>query len=247
MSGKDKTSRLISLAFLVFATLLLLLISIVQIPATAEADEIYSLMLVDRLEYQTNEGDDTLLWDAQGWLGGDYNKLWVKTQGEKVFDGDLEEAELQVLYSRAITAFWDIQVGVRQDFKPDPSRTFGVIGLQGLSPYKFEVDAAAFISEDGDISARVEGEYDVLITQRLIAQPRAELNLTVQDVEKLGIGSGLTDVELGLRLRYEIRREFAPYIGVSWNRKVGETADLARDAGEDVGALSFVVGVRMWF
>ncbi len=171
----------------------------------------------------------------------------MKTEGEKIFDGDLEEAELQVLYSRAITAFWDIQAGVRQDFKQGPSRTSGVIGLQGLSPYWFEVDVAAFISEDGDISARVEGEYEVLLTQRLIAQPRAELNLAAQDVEELGIGSGFTDVELGLRLRYEVRREFAPYVGVSWSRKVGETADFARVTGEEVDAVSFVIGVRMWF
>ena len=205
--------------------------------------------LADRLEYQTNDGSGLLVWDAQAWYGGDYNKLWIKTEGERRLEGGggFEEAELQALYSRAIHPFWDFQIGVRRDFEPGPSRTFGVIGIQGLAPYWFEVDAAVFVSDDGDISARVEGEYDVLLTQRLIVQPRAELNFAAQDVKKLDIGSGLTDATLGLRLRYEIKREFAPYIGVSWRHKVGKTADFARDAGDDVGTASFVVGVRMWF
>ncbi|MEQ9145619.1 MAG: copper resistance protein B [Parvibaculaceae bacterium] len=214
----------------------------------AEGEELYSLVLVDRLEYQTNEGDDLLLWDAQGWIGGDYNKFWVKTEGEYLFDGDaFEKAELQGLYSRAIARYWDLQVGVRHDFEPDPSRTFGVIGVQGLAPYWFEIDAAAFVSEDGDVEARIEAEYDLLITQRLIAQPRAELNFAFQDIEELGIGSGLSTAELGFRLRYEIRREIAPYIGVSWTRAVGDTADFARNEGEDVSSVSFVAGIRLWF
>lgn len=217
-------------------------------PRAAEGDELYSLVLVDRLEYQTNEGDDLLLWDAQGWIGGDYNKFWLKTEGEYLFEGDsFEEAELQGLYSRAIVRYWDLQMGVRHDFEPDPSRTFGVLGVQGLAPYWFEVDAAAFVSEDGDVEARIEAEYDLLITQRLIAQPRAELNFAFQDIEELGIGSGLSTAELGLRLRYEIRREVAPYIGVSWTRAVGDTADFARDEGENVSSVSFIAGIRLWF
>ncbi|RME61879.1 MAG: copper resistance protein B, partial [Alphaproteobacteria bacterium] len=141
----------------------------------------------------------------------------------------------------------DLQAGVRHDFEPDPSRTFGVIGIQGLAPYWFEIDAAAFISGDGDVSARIEAEYELLLTQRLILQPRVELNFAVQEVEELGIGSGLSIAEAGLRLRYEIDRQFAPYVGFSWNRKIGDTADFARADGEDVGALSFVAGLRMWF
>ncbi len=215
---------------------------------TAEGDEIYSLVLVDRLEYQTNEGDNLLLWDAQGWAGGDYNKLWIKSEGEYVLGDDrLEEAQVQGLYSRAISRYWDLQAGLRHDFEPGPSRTFGVIGLQGLAPYWFEVDAAAFISEDGDVETRIETEYDFLITQRLIVQPRAELNFAFQNIEELGIGSGLSTAELGLRMRYEIRREIAPYIGVSWNRAIGNTADFARDEGEDVSSVSFVAGIRLWF
>lgn len=214
----------------------------------AEGEPLQYLVLADRLEYQTNEGDDLLLWDAQGWIGGDYNKLWVKTEGEYLFGSDrFEEAETQALYSRAIARYWDVQAGVRHDFKPDPSRTYGVIGLQGLAPYWFEVDSALFVSDEGDVTARIEAEYDLLFTQRLILQPRAELNFAFQDVDELGIGSGLSTAELGLRLRYEIRREIAPYIGVSWTRSVGDTADFARTEGEDPGKVSFVAGIRLWF
>jgi copper resistance protein B len=205
--------------------------------------------LLDRLEYQTNEGAGQLIWDGQGWYGGDYNKFWLKTEGERSLEGGgFGEVEVQGLYSRAIRPFWDVQVGVRQDIKPDnPSRTFGVIGIQGLAPYWFEVDAAAFISDDGDISARLEVEYDLLLTQRLIMQPRFETNIAIQDVALLGVGSGVNDVELGLRLRYEIKREFAPYVGVNWSRKLGETADFARANFEDPGSASLVAGIRFWF
>jgi len=210
-------------------------------------DQIFTFFQAEQLEYRFKDGKDSLNWDAQGWIGEDYNKLWIKTEGEKVFGGALEEAEVQVLYSRLIHPFWDIQVGGRYDARPQPQRGFGVIGLQGLAPYFFEVDAAGFVSHEGDVSARLKGEYELLLTQKLILQPSAEFNLAAQQVEKLGIGSGLTDVELGLRLRYEFVREFAPYVGVSWERKIGKTADFARDEGEDVDALSLVTGVRFWF
>lgn len=221
------------------------------VPAVASAaemdDQIFTFFQAEQLEYRFKDGKDSLNWDAQGWIGEDYNKLWIKTEGEKVFGGRLEEAEVQVLYSRLIHPFWDIQVGGRYDARPQPQRGFGVIGLQGLAPYFFEVDAAGFVSHEGDVSARLKAEYELLLTQKLILQPSAEFNLAAQQVEKLGIGSGLTDVELGLRLRYEFVREFAPYVGVSWERKIGKTADFARDEGEDVDALSLVTGVRFWF
>jgi copper resistance protein B len=205
--------------------------------------------LMDRLEYQSNDGSGQMIWDGQGWYGGDYNKFWFKTEGERSLKGGgFGDAEIQGLYSRAIRPFWDVQAGIRQDIKPgNPSRTFAVIGLQGLAQYWFEVDAAAFISDDGDVSARLELEYEILLTQRLIAQPRFETNIAIQDVRALGIGSGINDVELGLRLRYEIKREFAPYIGVNWNRKLGETADFARADFTGVGATSVVAGIRFWF
>ena len=202
----------------------------------------------ERLEYQTNEGDPLFLWDAQGFYGGDFNKLWIKTEGEYDFQADrFGEAEVQALYSRAVGSFWDVQAGVRHDFAPFEDTTYGVLGVQGLAPYLFEIDTAFFISDRGDVTARVEAEYELLLTQRLILQPRAELNFAFQDVPALETGSGLSTAEAGLRLRYEIRREFAPYIGVSWTRDVGDTADFARAAGEDPAELSFVAGVRVWF
>ena len=202
----------------------------------------------DRLEYGSGDGDPHMLWDAQGWYGGDINKLWVKTEGEILLDdGEVEEAEVQALYSRAILPFFDLQTGVRQDFGPGPDRTYGVIGVQGLMPYLFEVDAAAFVSNKGDVSARIELEYELLLTQRLIAQPRAELSFALQDVPELGVGSGLSSADIGMRLRYEFKREFAPYIGVSWSRAFGDTADFARTAGDNPSAVSFVAGIRFWF
>lgn len=223
-------------------------LSLAPASALAEMDDhIFTYAEAEQLEYRLSDGKDRFKWDAQGWIGEDYNKLWIKTEGEKVFGGDLEEAEVQLLYSRIIHPFWDLQVGGRFDVRPQPQRGFGVLGVQGLAPYFFEVDAAAFVSHEGDLSARLKGEYDLLITQQLILQPSAELNLAAQEVEKLGIGRGLTDVELGLRLRYEIVREFAPYIGVAWERKVGRTADFAEAEGEDVDVLSFVAGIRFWF
>lgn len=201
----------------------------------------------DQFEYRAGNGEDTFSWEAQGWIGGDYDKVWVKSQGEDVVNGGMANAEMQILYSRTVAAFWDLQVGARYDVKPNPSRDYVVFGIQGLAPYFFDVDAAAFISNKGDVSGRLEADYELLITQQLIAQPSAELNFAVQDVEELGIGSGLSDVELGLRLRYEIVRELAPYGGVAWERKIGPTSDLARRQGADVGEWTFVGGVRFWF
>lgn len=202
----------------------------------------------ERFEYQSNEGDPVFLWDAQGFFGGDLNKLWVKTEGEYDFAADeFEEAEVQALFSRAIGSFWDVQAGVRHDFAPFEDRTYGVFGLQGLAPYLFEIDAAFFVSGHGDVTARLETEYEFLLTQRLVLQPRTELNFAFQDVLALETGSGLSTAEAGLRLRYEIRREFAPYVGVSLVRSVGDTADFARAAGEDPSTISFVAGLRFWF
>ncbi|MEE4112534.1 MAG: copper resistance protein B [Desulfobacteraceae bacterium] len=211
-------------------------------------NQIFAVFRADRLEYQTGEGNETVLWDVQAWAGSDYNKLWFKSEGTWLIDPEkFEEAETELFYSRNIAAFWDLQIGVRHDFKPDPDRTFAALGFQGLAPYRFEVEATAYISEDGDLSAALETEYDLLLSQRLILQPRFETRVAVQEVKKYGIGQGINDIELGARLRYEIRREFAPYIGVSWHRKLGETADLAEDEGEDTDVISFVAGIKLWF
>lgn len=205
-------------------------------------------VLADRLEYQTNGGDPLLLLDGQAWWGGDRNKLTLKSELEYDFNASrFEEAELQALWTRPLARYFDVQAGVRHDFVSGADRTFGVLGIQGLAPYWFEVDAALFVSGDGDVSARIEAEYEFLLTQRLILQPRTELNFAVQSVEEVGVGSGLSTAEVGARLRYEIKRQFAPYIGVSWIRSVGETADFTRADGEDPGGVSFVAGLRLWF
>ena len=202
--------------------------------------------MADRAEYRARQGRDGYLWDVQGAYGGHTDKFWFKSEGEGNFGEKPESAEIQALWSHAIGPWFDVQAGVRQDLV-GPSRTHAVLGIQGLVPYKFEVDAAAFISNKGDVTARIEGELDQRITQRLILQPRAEISLAAQDIPELGIGSGIDRVEAGLRLRYEFAREFAPYIGVAQEWKVGRSADYARAAGEDPSVTNFVVGVRFWF
>jgi len=198
-------------------------------------------------EYQARKGRDGFRWDGEAWYGGDINRLTIKSEGEGVFGEGVEGAEMQALYSRAIGPYFNAQAGIRQDLGPGPDRTYATIGFEGLAPYWFEVEGALFLSNKGDLLGRLEGYYDQRITQKLVLQPMAELNFSAQDVPETGTGSGLSDVELGLRLRYEIVREFAPYVGVEWARKVGDTARFARAAGEDASGVSFVMGIRAWF
>ncbi|RYD43875.1 MAG: copper resistance protein B [Sphingomonadales bacterium] len=202
---------------------------------------------INLAEYQARKGRDGFRWEGEGWYGGDIDRLTMKSEGEAVFGEGVESAELQLLYSRAIGPYFNAQVGIRQDMGQGPGRTYAVIGFEGLAPYWFETEGALFLSEKGDLLGRLEVYYDQRITQKLILQPMAEVNFAVQKIPESGIGSGVSDVELGLRLRYEIVREFAPYVGVEWARKIGDTARLARASGEDPDALSLVVGVKAWF
>ena len=204
-------------------------------------------IMLDRLEAKLHDGRDGYQWDGQAWYGGDIDKLWVESEGEGTFGKQPERAELQVLWSRAITPWFDLQAGGRYDLLPGKDVGHLVIGVQGLAPYFFEIEAKAFLSHKGDLTARVEAEYDQLITQRLILQPRLEAELSAQDVPETGTGIGLSTIEAGLRLRYEFVPEFAPYIGVQYERKIGHAADFARDEGEKVDALSFLAGLRLWF
>ena len=207
----------------------------------------FSKIIFNLAEYQIRDGKDGYRWDGEGWFGGDINRLVIKTEGEGTFREGIDSAEVQALYSRAIGPYFNLQAGVRHDFQPSPTRTYATVGFEGLSPYMFEVEGAAFISEKGDVLGRLEGYYDQRITQRLILQPRVELNLSAQDVPENRLGAGLTNAELGLRLRYEFVREFAPYIGVSYDAKTGRTADFARADGKHATSTSLVAGVHFWF
>ncbi|TIX50268.1 copper resistance protein B [Alteraurantiacibacter aquimixticola] len=203
-------------------------------------------LMVERLEARLGD-EDAVLWDLQGFWGGDVNRFVFKSEGEGELDlGHVEDAEVQALWSHAIGPFFDLQAGARLDLEPE-TRSHLVLGLQGLAPYMWHVDAAAFLSDRGDLTARVEAEYDQKITQSLILQPRVEIEASAQDIPERDIGAGLTSLAAGLRLRYEIAREFAPYVGVEWEGRLGQTRDIARANGEDPSATSVLVGLRAWF
>lgn len=206
-----------------------------------------SQVMFNIAEAQFGEGPTAFAWDGEGWFGGDINRLWIKSEGEGAFGRSLEKAEVQALYSRAIGPYFNVQGGVRYDFKPNPSRAYAVIGFEGLAPSFFEVEGALFLSNKGELMARLEGYYDQRITQRLILQPRAEVNFAAQNSRKIGVGSGLSDAEVGLRLRFDIRREFAPYVGVQYRQAFGKTRQYLREEGEDAAGWSLLTGVRVWF
>ena len=221
-------------------------------PSPVADTALYSFVLFDLLEYQRTSDLDALRWDILGWLGGDYNRFWFKSEGRKVFTSrESSEVEAQALYGRLIAPFFDVQVGLRYDQRlqrgANPTRVYAVIGLQGLAPYWFDIEPTLFISNKGKVSARLTATYDVLLSQRLVLQPRLEINGAFQKDEAIGIAAGLNDVELGGRLRYEIRREFAPYIGVTWKESIGATHRLTTREGGDPSHLAFVAGVRLWF
>lgn len=205
-----------------------------------------SYFLFNRLEaFDADEGTG-FQWEGQGWIGGDINRLWLRSEGERV-GGLTESADLEVLYGRGIARWWDLVAGVRHDFKPGESQSFAAIGIQGLAPQKFEVEATAYVGERGQTAARFEVEYELLLTNRLILQPLVEVNLFGKNDPARGIGSGLSTAEAGLRLRYEFTRKFAPYIGVVYERAYGGTADFRRDEGEDIDDTRLVIGLRTWF
>lgn len=206
----------------------------------------YAKLTFDLAEYQFRDGQDGYRWEGEAWLG-DLNRFVLKSKGEGTFGAGVDRAEVQALYAKALDPWWNLQAGIRQDIRPRPSRTWATLGIEGRAPYLFEVQAAAFLSDKGQLAARIEGAYDQRLTQRLILQPRAELDLAAQDMPDQRIGAGLSSAELGLRLRYEIRREFAPYVGINWTWAAGRTADYARADGRDIAERSAVAGIRIWF
>jgi copper resistance protein B len=207
----------------------------------------YSTFQMNVLEAQARKGPNGFEWDGEASFGGDINRLWLKSEGDGAFGRKIDRAEAQALYSRAVGPYFNVQGGLRYDFRPDPSRVYATIGVEGLAPRFFEVEGALFLSNKGELMGRLEGYYDQRITQRLILQPRAELNLAAQNSPEIGVGKGLSNAELGLRLRYDIRREFAPYIGVQYHRAFGDTRRFLRTDGEDAGGWSLLSGVRLSF
>jgi copper resistance protein B len=207
---------------------------------------VHSFVLFDRVEWQAGDGPTEVTWDNKGWVGGDVDRFWFRTEGGGN-DGRLADAQAHALYGRAIHPWWDLVAGVRQDVRPGPARTWAAIGIQGLAPYWFEVEATAYVGESGRTHLRLETEYELLVTNRLILQPRAELDVHGRDDVERGIGAGVSSLDTGLRLRYEFRREIAPYVGITWNRKFSRTADLAEAAGEHTAGVRLALGVRVWF
>lgn len=207
---------------------------------------IHSYTLIDRLEGWNASPGKGLGWEGQGWVGTDLNRLWWRSEGERV-DGRTEAADLEVLYGKSFSRWWDVVAGVRHDFGPGPAQDFAAIGVMGLAPQKFEVAATGYIGSGGQTSLRLETEYETLLTNRLILQPRIEIDAFGRDDPRRGIGSGLSTAEAGLRLRYEFTRQFAPYIGVVREWSFGNTADFRRDDGEAVNDTRLVAGLRIWF
>jgi copper resistance protein B len=203
-------------------------------------------VLFDQFEWQNGNDQPDLHWNTKGWIGRDRDRLWFRAEGERE-DGDVTDADAELLYGRAISRWWEIVGGVRQEFQPEPSRTWAAVGIQGLAPYFLEIEAAAYIGASGRTEFRFETEYDLLITNRLILEPSIELQAYGKSDPERGLGSGLGTIESGLRLRYEFRRELAPYIGIAWKQKYFGTADFARAAGEHVGSTRLAAGVHFWF
>jgi copper resistance protein B len=208
-------------------------------------DDVNFLALADELEWQGGHGAPGFVWKGRGWVGKDRDRLWFRTEGESE-SGRLESAELHLLYGRAISPWWDVVAGVRQDLRPGDPQTWAAIGVQGLAPYWFEVEATAYVGGSGRTRFTFETEYELLLTNRLVLQPLLELDVHGKADPERGVGAGLSEVETGLRLRYELRREVAPYVGVTWSRKTFGTADLAREAGERTSGARIAVGLRLW-
>ncbi len=226
-----------------------LLLAAPSLALAADMDEMHEDTTFHMIRLDTDIGDSNdgsfATWDLDSWVGGDSEKLWIRSEGE-VVDGRAEEAEAWAMYSRNIATYWDAQVGVRYDWEP-VSTAYLVAGFEGLAPYYFETQAHLFLSDDGDLSARIREENDLLLTQRLIMQPYAEIELYAQDVPEQEVGAGLSSAQIGLQTRYEITRKFAPYVDISYERKFGETGRLAETDGESKDEFIGAVGVRWIF
>ena len=203
--------------------------------------------ILDQFEGRTDGRTPYFRWSGEGWIGTDYDKLWVKTEGFRRRDGTIDDGQQTFLYASAISTYFDLQAGLRSDVDSRPNRNWAALGFEGLAPLFFNIQGTAFVRDSGHLAARFEGSYDLLLTNRLILQPQIEINLySKADPDRL-IGAGLSEIDTGLRLRYEIERKFAPYIGVAYEGKFGQTASFARQAGENTSGVRLVVGLRTWF
>jgi copper resistance protein B len=208
--------------------------------------EIFAHVLLNENEGRFNGSNTQYRWEGQGSVGTDYDKLWIKSKGTLLSNGTLDDGQHQFLYSRAITTYFDLQGGLRSDIDSRPTRNWGALGIQGLAPYFFDLELTGYASNEGHLAAKLEASYDFLLTQRLILQPQIEVNVYSKVDRARLVGPGFSDIDTGLRLRYEFSRKFAPYLGVVYEGKFGQTANFARHAGESTGDVRFVFGVRLW-
>ncbi len=224
---------------------LLMLSLAAPVPAAQGDDPLLGKFMLDKFETSDADGDAPLTWELDAWLGKDLNKVWIKSSGERL-DGETEQSN-ELLYSRAVSPFWDAQVGLRRDSAGDSDRNFFSVGLQGLAPYLFDTSTSVLFGDDGQVGLAAQFEYELMLTQRWVLSPEIELDFWAKEDPEMNIGSGLSTAELGLRLRYEVRREFAPYIGISWSKAFGDTAEYASAEGEGAESTLFVAGARIWF
>ena len=214
--------------------------------AAMNDDRIWVHGILDQIEGRFGTNNNTFHWRGEAWAGTDTHRVWFKSEGE-VAGREVEDGQQEIYYSRPISPFFDIKIGARYDLDSSHGRGWGALGIEGLAPYFLHVSVSGYVSDQGHVAAKLEGSYDLLLTQRLILQPELEMNLYSKRDPSRRIGAGLSDIDTGVRLRYEITRKFAPYIGVAYQRKVGQTADYAASSGERTDNLSLLVGLRLWF
>jgi copper resistance protein B len=206
----------------------------------------FGKFMADRLEWQESSDDSRFVWDVSAWYGGDFNKLWIESEGERA-DGVTGDSRTEIGWDRIISPWWSLRLGARHDGGEGPSREWASIGFAGLAPGMFELEASLYVGENGRTALRIAGDKDYLLTQRLVLQPEMELAAYGRDDPERLIGAGFSDLKLGLRLRYEIRREFAPYVGVRWISHFGDSGDLREAAGGDADEFVWLAGIRGWF
>jgi copper resistance protein B len=203
--------------------------------------------ILDQFEGRTDGRTPDFRWSGEGWLGTDYDKFWAKTEGFRRRDGTVDDGKHEFLYSRAISTYFDLQGGLRSDIDSHRNRNWAAFGFEGLAPLFFHVEGTGYASDQGHLAGHFEGSYDLLLTNRLILQPELEVNFYSKSDRARLIGAGISDIDTGLRIRYEFERKFAPYVGVAYEGKFGQTASFARRAGESTSSVRFLFGIRSWF